>query len=257
MESQHPPVRTGGIYIPFNSRVNCGEYPCYLSGLELVKWFPVLVLIFFFAWYNRGNTEQGAGEDKMDEAKYRIAILHFSNNLTSNNADVQFPAPHKNSLLCPHSHAGRGYGYTVCIRIIVIKKMSFSFIILSSWCRCFPLLSSACQFYMILERVSSKPCAAETCMWFWKLDFARTSCLYMVSTFSFCDCKVSRKEKNQNKAQYEITPQRANGRCLLCKTTLIREKLLYYETAKTTLLMIIVSCQVIVGKNYNFKTIKN
>lgn len=70
----------------------------------------------FFAWYNRGNTEQEAGEDKMDEAKYRIAILHFSNNLTSNNVDVQFPTPHKNSLLCPHSHAGRGYGYTVCIR---------------------------------------------------------------------------------------------------------------------------------------------
>lgn len=35
MESQHPPVRTGGIYI--NSRVNCGEHPCDLSGLELVK----------------------------------------------------------------------------------------------------------------------------------------------------------------------------------------------------------------------------
>lgn len=44
---------------------------------------------------------------------------------------------------------------------------------------------------------------------------------------------------------------------MMCKTTLIREKKLYSETAKATLLIIIVSCQVIVGKNYSFKTIEN
>lgn len=139
--------------------------------------------------------------------------------------------------------------------------MSFSFIILSSWCRCFSLLPSACQFYMILERVSSKPCAAETCMWFWKLDFARTSCLYMVSTFSFCDCKVSKKEKKtkQNSVWDNVAKSKWKmfAMSMMCKTTLIREKKLYSETAKATLLMIIVSCQVIVGKNYSFKTIEN
>lgn len=137
--------------------------------------------------------------------------------------------------------------------------MSFSFIILSSWCRCFSLLSSACQFYMILERVSSKPCAAETCMWFWKLDFARTPCLYMVSTFSFCDCKVSKKEKTKQNSVWDNSAKskwKMFAISMMCKTTLIREKQLCYEIAKTTLLMIIVSCQVIVGKIIILKQLK-
>lgn len=102
MESQHPPVRTGGIYIQFNSRVNCGEHPCYLSGLELVKWFPVLVLIFF-AWCSRGYTKQAIGKDNLEEAKCRIEILNFNNDLTSNYIYIHFPLPKKSHLPAPSS----------------------------------------------------------------------------------------------------------------------------------------------------------
>lgn len=91
------------------------ENTLVMSGLELVKWFPVLVLIFI-AWCSRGKTKQGTGEENLEEAKYRIEILNFNSNLTSSNIYIQFPPPHKKALICSFLQSGKGYGYTVCIR---------------------------------------------------------------------------------------------------------------------------------------------
>lgn len=75
-----------------------------------------MLVLIFFAWCSWGNTKQETGEDNLEEVKYRIEILNFNNDLTSNNIYIQFPSPHKNSLLCPYPDSGKGYGYTVCIR---------------------------------------------------------------------------------------------------------------------------------------------
>lgn len=75
-----------------------------------------MLVLIFFAWFSRGNTKQEFGEDNLEEAKYRIEILNFNNDLTSSNISVQFPSPHKKSLIFPFLHSGKGYGYTVCIR---------------------------------------------------------------------------------------------------------------------------------------------
>lgn len=151
MESQHPPVRTGGIYIQFNSRVNCGEHPCDLSGLELVKWFPMLVLIFF-AWCSRGNTKQETGEDNLEEAKYRIEILNLNNNLTSNNIYIVSPhPPTKSHLSAPSSTLVKVMGIRFALDNCHKENVILFHHPLFSWCRCFSFLSSACLYYMIQE----------------------------------------------------------------------------------------------------------
>lgn len=75
-----------------------------------------MLVLIFFAWCSKGNTKQGPGEDNLEEAKYRIEILKFNKNLTSSNIYMQFPPPHKKSLICSFLHSDKGYGYTVCIR---------------------------------------------------------------------------------------------------------------------------------------------
>lgn len=139
MESQHPPVRTGGIYIQFNSRVNCGEHPCYLSGLELVKWFPMLVLIFF-AWCSRGNTKQETGEDNLEEAKYRTEILNFKNILTSSNICIQFPHPTNSHLPAPSSTLVKVMGIRFALDNCHKENVILFHHPLFSWCRCFSFI---------------------------------------------------------------------------------------------------------------------
>lgn len=109
-----------------------------------------------------------------------------------------FPSPTKSHLPAPSSTPVKVMGIRFALDNCHKENVILFHHPLFSWYRYFSSLSSACLYYMILKCVSSKPCAIESCMWFWELDFAWTSCLYTVSTFLILWLKSELKKMQDN-----------------------------------------------------------